>query len=113
MLFAENHTLAGTPQTDIANESLLDPFGLDVDGTIGGPFDVTVAAPALSPVTDGPFGVVSLLAYSYPGGFTNLGPYATSLASFSLGDALAVIEPGALASWFGSRGSPLRCDWVC
>lgn len=96
LLFSDNSTLGGVPQTLIAHQSLLDPFGLKTDGLMGGPVDAPVPNPGASPVTDGPFGVVTVFAQSWPGGFYDLGNYAYPLASNPLGYALAVIDPGAI-----------------
>lgn len=95
VIFAENGGF------EVGNESLIDPFGLDASGLIVGFLDIPVSDPAASPVTDGPFGVVTAVRTNYPGGFDQLGPYATGFAPSELGPVLAVIEPGAVASGSG------------
>ncbi|MDJ0757321.1 MAG: hypothetical protein QNJ45_27560 [Ardenticatenaceae bacterium] len=90
ILMPENHDF------NPANESLLDPFGMDITGLIWGWLTVSVPNPNASAVTNGPHGTVSSFAQGWPGGLTNLGPYATGYAANSLGTALAVIEPGAV-----------------
>lgn len=52
ILFPDNSTFAGTPESDLANESLIDPFGLDIKGTLGGVYTATTTL-ASSPVTSG------------------------------------------------------------
>lgn len=81
-----------------ANESLLDPFGLDSGP--GGGF-ATVTNPAMSPITSGWFGNISSFQQAFPGALANLGPYATGLATTAGGFALAVIEPGKLSASSG------------
>jgi len=85
------------------NESLIDPFGLDVTETINGIQAVTVSDPPSHLVTNGPFGQVSSFSTGWPGWFDNLGPYAQSLATLNSnnGTALAVIGHGALAPTSG------------
>lgn len=96
ILFPDNSTFGGS-STDAANESLIDPFGLDVAGTdYTGLVNVTIDDPSASPLTSGPFGVVSSFSQIYSGGITNLGPFAVSLGTNNLGTALAVIEKGAI-----------------
>lgn len=75
-----------------ANASLADPFGMVVSGTLPDPLIAMVPDPALSPVTTGPNGKVSSFIQSSPGGLTDLGPYATPLATNALGHALALVE---------------------
>ena len=85
-----------------ANESLIDPFGLDIAGTgFNGLVIATVADPSASSITSGPFGVVSSFTQYFPGGLTNLGPFAISLGTNLLGTALAVIEKGAISPGSG------------
>jgi len=43
ILFPDNNTFAGV-YSDIANESLIDPFGLDIMGTLSGAYNATVAS---------------------------------------------------------------------
>jgi hypothetical protein len=50
LLFPDNNTFAGN--ADLVNESLIDPFGLDITGTLGGTYTATVTG-AASPVTVG------------------------------------------------------------
>jgi len=92
LLLAENDSLA--PDADAANESVIDPFGLDIKGTLSSIRGVTVTDPPAHPVTNGPFGQISSFTLQYPGWFNNLGPYATSLATLDDNgeSALAVIN---------------------
>jgi parallel beta-helix repeat protein len=80
---------ASAPQ---ANESLIQPFGLEITGTLSGQLIALVSDPSISPITAGPYGTVSSFIQNQPGGLTNLGPYATGIATNRLGNALAVIE---------------------
>jgi hypothetical protein len=98
ILLADND---GNSGGEAANESLLDPFGLDASGTGNSSVVVTVIDPTASPITAGPFGQVSSFSQGFPGGLDNLGAHATSLASNSLGSALAVIESGSIAPGSG------------
>ncbi len=99
ILFPDNSSFSsGAP---VANESLIDPFGMDIAGTLGGRITAAVSTPAASPITNGPFGTISTFSQNYPGGLINLGPYAISLASNPLGNALAVIESGAIQTGSG------------
>ena len=79
-----------------ANESLLDPFGLDSAGAIESVVIAPVLNPSLSSLTHGPHGVISAITQGWPGGLTDLGTHAVSLATNPLGDALAIIEPSIL-----------------
>lgn len=73
--------------------SMLSPFGLSAGGTVFGTVQATVPSPALSPITSGPFGVVTAFSEVFPGAFTELGA-ATPLAFNPLGPSLAVLNPG-------------------
>jgi Concanavalin A-like lectin/glucanases superfamily/PKD domain len=84
----------------VVNESLIDPFGMDSTGTLYGGVVATVRVDG-SPVTDGRFGTVRTLYQNYPGGLTNLGPYASPVATNPLGTALAYIESGAVSPGSG------------
>ncbi len=104
LIFADNDTFyLATGIADTVNESLIDPFGLDVTGTFYGTYPATVTDPSSSPVTSGPFGTVSSLSLLYPGYFDNLGTNATSLATLNVngGPFLAVIEQGLLSPTSG------------
>ncbi len=46
-----------------------------------------VTNPAASPITDGPQGTIKAIIQGWPGGLTDLGPYAISLATNDLGKA--------------------------
>ncbi len=69
VLVADNDSYAGGG-TDAANESVLDPVGIDVTGT-GSPWaqSATIADPQASPVTSGPFGTVSTWTVGWTGWF--------------------------------------------
>ena len=69
LLFADNDTFDGA-NSDLANESLLDPFGLDVTGTEAGSQPVTTVNRA-NPIADGPFGTVNNVNFAWTGWFDN------------------------------------------
>ncbi|MBX3744556.1 MAG: hypothetical protein KF833_04545 [Verrucomicrobiae bacterium] len=99
VVFADNSTF--DPSAPAANEAVLAPFGVQVDGTVGGFATATVTMPSSHPVTRGPFGSVAAFGQVFPGGLTDLGPYAVSLATNQIGVALAVIEAGMLGPGAG------------
>jgi len=83
---------------DLANESLIDAFGMDSSGSLAGVDTADVNDPYNSSVTYGPFDPDPIGSFdqNYPGAISNLGPYAVSLAENSIGTALAVIDPGVI-----------------
>ncbi len=94
---------SSSPQASAANNSFLAPFGMHVTGTHPTfTSTVTVANPAASPVTNGPFGVVSAVTLVFPGWIDVLGP-ATSLGTLDFNGlpSLAVIPAGALGAGSG------------
>ncbi|HVM48822.1 MAG TPA: hypothetical protein VMU04_12395 [Candidatus Acidoferrum sp.] len=99
VILTDNSTFS--PSAPAANESYLDPFGMDADGTDYGIVSATVLNPTNHPVTDGAFGLVSSFAQGYPGAITNLGPFGTALATNNLGVALAVIEANTISAGSG------------
>jgi hypothetical protein len=87
----------------VSAQSLLTPFGITIDDDhVSGLQYGTILNPA-HPIFDGPFGVQSQFAVLGSGVFTDLGPYATSLATMdSTGyPILASIEAGALGPGSG------------
>ena len=106
-----NYVLGGGTALVLAEEyvdhasaqSLLDPFGITIadDGVSGLQYG-TILNPS-HPIFDGPFGVQSAFAVLGSGIFTDLGPYATSLATMdSTGfPILASIEAGVLGPGSG------------
>jgi hypothetical protein len=77
ILFPDNSTFAGG-NSDPANESLIDPFGLDIMGTLGGGYNANVTS-ALSPVTSG----VASYSGNYAGWFDGTNG-ATVLATITV-----------------------------
>jgi len=79
IICVDNDTFNGAA-SDAANESLLDPFGLDVTGT-GLPWSRTasVTAPA-SPVMNGPYGVIATHSVGWSGWFNTVGPAGSVIA---------------------------------
>jgi hypothetical protein len=99
ILFTDNDSFA--TQAAAANASFLAPFGLSGGGTLISEVIATVPAPESHPITSGPFGTVSAFVQFVPGVITNLGSYATALATNYGGIALAVIAPHQLAPGSG------------
>lgn len=99
VLFVDNEFYAGD---ELANESLIDPFGLDTRGS--GHHLVNVLDPLAHPVTNGPFGIVGTYNELDGGWFDSLGPDAVSLATIAANGeaALAVIDHDQLT--LGSGG---------
>jgi hypothetical protein len=101
LLTVDNNEFAGPAASEAANESLLDPFGLDVTGLINNPAaPVNVANPAASALTSGPFGVFPTYAAYYPGWFDGVGTNAVVLSRLAANNqpALAIINPGVLTT---------------
>ena len=88
--------LTDTDGFDLANESLIDAFGMDSSGKFTGVDTAVVDDPYYSYVTNGPFGTIGSFDQNTPGAISNLGPYADPLAQNSIGTALAVIDPGVI-----------------
>jgi len=80
---------------EAANESILDPFGLDSTGAIAGTTGINIVGPADHPVLDGPFGQVTYMTSVYPGWFDTIGGSLT-LGSFPSGNAIQAFEKGSL-----------------
>ncbi|MFO0873816.1 MAG: hypothetical protein U0575_07565 [Phycisphaerales bacterium] len=104
VLCIDNDTFGGAA-SDPANESLLDPFGLDAAGT-GPPWlqGATVLNPALSPITSGPFGVVNGWSVGWTGWFTTVPSNATVLGKINQNSlpGLVVLPRGSLAACSGT-----------
>jgi hypothetical protein len=90
ILFPDNSTFAGGA-SDLANESLIDPFGLDIMGTLSGVYYATTLNS--SPVIDG----VASYSGNYAGWFDNIGA-ATLLATLDANANPSLVEfaPGVL-----------------
>ena len=99
ILATDNDTFAGGA-SDPANESLVDPFGIDCVGT-GLPWSqiATVASPADSPVTSGPFGTVEFFQVGWSGSYDGVPPTAQALAT-----VVELQRPGLLVIPFGALG---------
>ena len=100
-LISVEHSLLNFSGPDPVYESLLDPFGIDVDGSVNA--TATLSNP-LHPIFDGPFGTLANVQTGTSGYFSNLGPYATGLA-FLAGNPnrpmIATIEGNAIAPGSG------------
>jgi hypothetical protein len=103
LIYIDNDTYAGAPASDDANETFLDPFGMDSTGRTVPPATLSNVAPN-HPVMNGPFGTVTAFTTNYGGWFDNLGANAVALARYDANSepALAAIAPGALG--LGSGG---------
>lgn len=101
LISADNNAYAGA-FSDPANESVLDPFGLDVTGNLSG--NQAATATTSHVVLNGPYGTVSVLSAIFSGWFDNLGPYAQAIAKLNAnaGACIAVIEPSAIAPGSGA-----------
>ncbi|MFM9995165.1 MAG: hypothetical protein ACKVU4_05125 [Phycisphaerales bacterium] len=97
LIFSENYDFVP------ANQSVIDPFGLVVDGQLGGGVVCEVANPEASPGTSGPFGLVTEFDTFYPGWFPRLGASAIARGVFagSGETGLAIITPDALNAGSG------------
>lgn len=103
VICTDNDMFAGGA-SDPANESLLDPFGLDAAGT--GPAwsqPATIPDPSQSPVTDGPFGVVGGWSVGWTGWFTTVPVSATVLGTINENGlpGLVVFQKSELAACSG------------
>jgi hypothetical protein len=85
-----------------ANESLIDPFGMDITGMIWSWSTVSVLDPSATPLTSGFHGAVPSFTQGWPGGLTDIGPHGTAYAANGLGTALAVIETDVIAQSSGA-----------
>ncbi|MFP4623536.1 MAG: hypothetical protein ACLFRX_05105 [Gemmatimonadota bacterium] len=95
ILLPDNDTFGGAG-TDVVNESLLDPFGLDITGTLGGQQTAVVtAAGTTHPATAG----ITSFLQNFPGWFDGTGG-GTILAENPGGPAMVAIAGGQ-----GSYGS--------
>lgn len=100
VLVPDNSTF-GRTGTYETNNSLIAPFEMEIDGTLYGLVVAQITDPGGHPLTQGQYGPINYMWQNYPGGLVDLGPYATSLATNPLGDAMAVIEAGAISQGSG------------
>jgi hypothetical protein len=93
LLFTDNEA-----QFFVASESFVNPFGLETLGLLLSTQPVTVTSPTSTPVTDGPFGLVTNYTVGFPGWYTSLGT-AQGLATLDSNGAttLAWIPPGQIS----------------
>jgi hypothetical protein len=94
MLLTDNYSYA--PNAAAEEMAMLSVFGSKGFGTTTGLTVAQVISPPSQPVTSGSFGTVTTFTQYFAGAITNLGPYATAVATNVLGVALAVIPHGAL-----------------
>lgn len=86
-----------------ASQSLVQPFGFDCTGELGGQVAATVVNLS-HPVANGPFGAVTnYIIAGYPGWFDILGKNAVAIATLNPNSqiSLAAIAPGLLANTSG------------
>lgn len=103
LIFTDNDTAASNGST--VNNSYVNPFGVTATGTLNSnPESVTVTNPSASPVTNGFMGTVSSYNTGWPGWYSSLGSYASSLATLDANGetALAVIPPGGINAGSGA-----------
>ena len=108
VIFVDNDSFGGS-DSDLVNESFLEPFGLDSTGTLKGNQASTLSS-GVNPITNGNFGAVAAATYLFPGYFDSLGAVAQSLATLDENSeaSLAYIPRDALA--VGSGGVTLFSD---
>ena len=99
VILADNYSYA--TGAEVEETALLNPFGLAGCCTLFGTVLAIVPTPEAHALTSGRFGTASNFSQLYPGGITDLGPYAHSLATNALGTALAAIETGAMGTGAG------------
>ncbi|MEL7500702.1 MAG: serine/threonine-protein kinase [Planctomycetota bacterium] len=102
VILVDNNSFA-EGQSDVANQSLLDVFELDVVGSMGGFQSISMTDDS-HPVVNGPFGRVNRLQVLYPGYFDQLGPYAIGIGEYDreqFGVPVAVINPDRIAPGSG------------
>jgi hypothetical protein len=95
--------LADAYSSEVSSQSIVAPFGMTVvDDNVSGLQMGTIQNPS-HPIFNGPFGVQSLIGVLGAGVITNLGPYATSLATMdSTGlPIVAAIERNAINAGSG------------
>jgi hypothetical protein len=110
IISVDNDTFAGSG-TPAVNNSYISPFGLHATGTLNG-IQLATVTDSSSPVTNGPFGLVSSIGTNYPGWLNNLGSNAQSLATLNYNGEtmLAAINPGVLGP--GSGGVVIYSDSI-
>jgi hypothetical protein len=100
IIACDNDSFGGAG-SDPANESLADPFGVDVSGT-GAAWQqsATVIDPSLSPVTSGPFGEVPSFSVGWSGWFDAYPKIAILLATLDANGHASLLEfpPGGMGS---------------
>lgn len=108
VIFVDNDSFGGS-DSDLVNESFLEPFDIDIVGTLRGN-QTTTPLSTNNPIIDGEFGTVAATTYLFPGYFDALGTAAQSLATLDENSeaSLAYIPRDALA--VGSGGVTLFSD---
>jgi hypothetical protein len=102
-IYLDNDSYAGAG-TDAVNESVLDPFSLDITGTGSGwPQPTTMVNPRRSLVSNGPFGLVTSWSVGWSGWFDTAPREATVLANVNQSGlpGLVVFERHTLAACSG------------
>lgn len=83
ILLVDNDTFAGAA-SDAANESLIDPFGVDVTGTgLAWPQGATVLNPLAPPICSGPFGSTASWQVGWTGWFNGVPAEAVVLGTIN------------------------------
>ena len=114
LVFVDNDSFGGSPASSIANQSLIEPFGVHVTGFVSQfPAPVTVNSPGASNVTSGFFGTVSDFNMYLGGWFDSVASPVGILGRLDTmthrgQPVLLEIAPGALGT--GSGGVVMFAD---
>lgn len=88
----------GDQDTDVANESFINTFGVNAEGGLGG--YQTIDLDSSHQLVDGRFGKAERLKVLFPGYFSQLGKHAVGLGKFvepTKGSPIAIIDRGKLS----------------
>jgi len=100
------------PDADITHESYVDPFGMDISGTLGGAQTITISNTSTA-VTNGPFGTPASYLGNFVGTIPNIGAFGEELGhNPNFTTALAWIPPGQINTGSGTVLVFAADDWV-
>ncbi|MBS1705538.1 MAG: PEP-CTERM sorting domain-containing protein [Armatimonadetes bacterium] len=97
IIYADNDTFSGAG-SDAANESLIDPFGMDISGTANNAQHLTITDVS-NPIANGAHGATTGAMYLFPGAFDSIG------TGTSVGVVDAFSKSGLVAFAPGSFGA--------
>lgn len=108
ILLADNDSFDGG--ADLANQSLVSPFGHHATGTLIGGQGVSMLTPGADPISGGPFGTVTGATFLWPGWFDVVPAGAVGVGTLTANSqtALTYLQKGVLAP--GSGGAVLFGD---